>query len=82
MCGGPNYWTLVRGEVWVSCVAECEEQLEIPGLPPLIAKGDEFDAIHWPPELEEKGRVVPSVGGAAPETHRHGDQLSFKLLGG
>ncbi len=89
-CGSWNYWTLIRGEVWTSCSAGCDEdQLEIPGTPPLIAKGSEWSDEHWPEAeadgkepmelLEEGGVVLPEDGaGRTPDTQEK-PQLSFKL---
>ncbi len=39
-CGGPTFWTTVRGEVWVACQDEClDDQLLLDGSrnPPLTA---------------------------------------------
>jgi len=38
-CGGPNWWTIVRGKLWVACKGECtDDQIDIFGRnPPLIA---------------------------------------------
>jgi len=78
---------MIRGEVWTSCSAGCDEdQLEIPGTPPLVAKGTEWSPEHWdsPREVREPlegDRVVPLESAAAREECLGKTQLSFKFVG-
>jgi len=60
-CGGPQLWTMVRGDMYVTCQADCRaDQLELLDLPPVYAKGEEFAREHW--EQPEIGRVGPPEG--------------------
>ena len=51
-CGGPQFWTVVRGEVWVSCKGGCSS------LPGLV---DELPPVER--EQEQVARLVPVAGG-------------------
>ena len=68
-CGGPQWWTVVRGEMWVACQAECEDdQMDLFGRnPPLIALLPEPDGDRRNTEAElfGGGGVVPCEGGDA-----------------
>ena len=68
LCLGPMVWTMARGVRYVACARECQPSL--PGLepPPLYAKGEEFDAVHWR-ELSGGEGVIPLVSGAATERY-------------
>ena len=67
-CGGPEVWTLVRGEVWVACSADCvsgQDDLFGATDPPMIAL---LSREEGELELSQEGEVVPPVGGAANES--------------
>ena len=67
-CGGPVWWTEVRGELWVACQAEClEEQGDLFGRnPPIVSlceDTEETPKVGKREPLEEEG-VVPLEGEA------------------
>ena len=61
VCRGPLVWTMAEGEQWTACDACDLRQMEMFELPPLYAKGEEFDARHWEPS-RERGVVLPEDG--------------------
>ena len=63
MCGGPEVWTMYKGEKYVACERDCEPSL--PGFNPSlnVKRGEEFSAEHWEPS--EEGGVVPLESGDA-----------------
>ena len=35
-CGGPQWWTIIRGELWVKCQSGCEALPGLEGLEPPV----------------------------------------------
>ena len=66
---------MAYGEMYAACQAGCSpSQLELLVVPPLYAKGSEFDAGHWEPS--EKAGVLPPEGGATEEMERSHQVIS------
>ncbi len=73
-CGGPQWWTMAAGEMWVACQRDCQaDQLEFWSPPtPDVKEGEEFDEQHWGTLNGEVGRQTPEGGDArtsAPRIH-------------
>ncbi len=65
-CGGPTVWTIMRGEVYVSCDSGCLP-LPLEGLvPPTDSELPErLGEVRGRMELERGGGVMPLEGGDA-----------------
>ncbi len=62
-CGGPQRWTVIRGELYVTCELGCLPlPLEEFSAPP--PDGKELEAAAERAELFEEGDGVPREGGA------------------
>ncbi len=73
-CGGPQWWSIVRGEMWVACQAECRGDPQYDLLPqptPSIAIGTEFDSEHWNPTTGEGVEGTPEGGAANGSVIQH-----------
>ncbi len=74
-CGGPQVWTIIRNEMYVSCDGGCAP---LPGLglepPPMTASVDRRE-----PEVEplERGGVRPLEGGATKVSVEGDPELPF-----
>ncbi len=66
-CGGPQVWTTIRGDVYVSCLGGCQP-LPLEGLvPPPDSKELEHPNEHRM-EPGRKWGVVPQEGGDASQS--------------
>ena len=90
-CGGPVWWTEVRGEMWVACQAECTDvQGDLFGRnPPIVSLCDEPEETPKARkrELSMEEGVVPLEGGATRANERSISEppvgwLSSMWLGG
>ena len=76
-CGGPQFWTIVRGEVWVACEDDClsdQHDLFLPRTPPLIALEDPLESLGTVLEGEGSGTLE---GGDATVRMSEEDELPF-----
>ncbi len=64
-CGGPQSWTIIRGDMYVSCDGGCLP-LPFPDLVPPPDSPELFEGpVMWVKELTEEGGVVPPEGHGA-----------------
>ncbi len=67
-CGGPQSWTIIRGDMYVSCDGGCQP-LPLDGLvPPPDSPELEGGPVMWVKEPIEEEGVVPCEGGDARTT--------------
>ena len=77
-CGGPQNWTIIRGEMYVRCIDGCLP-LDLEGLVPSHPISEED---FWTPEGAGEGTIlrmggVPLEGDAAKTSEDSSDELPF-----